>query len=97
MTLQFLQLQSSSHTRCILTPSHGLSDVETTAKIIPLSSQDYTSTIKNMADLGLSGGIIYAALIVRAAKKSGADKVLTFNIDDFSSLWPEGESHFVVP
>jgi predicted nucleic acid-binding protein len=72
-------------------------DVETTAKIIPLSSQDFISTIKNMADLGLSGGIIYDALIVRAAKKSGADKVLTFNIDDFSSLWPEGELHLVVP
>jgi predicted nucleic acid-binding protein len=72
-------------------------DVETTAKIIPLSSQDYISTIKNMADLGLSGGIIYDALIVRAAKKSGTDKVLTFNIDDFSSVWPEGEAHLVVP
>ncbi len=72
-------------------------DVETTAKIIPLSSQDYISTIKNMADLGLSGGIIYDALIVRAAKKSGADKVLTFNIYDFSSVWPEGEAHLVVP
>jgi predicted nucleic acid-binding protein len=73
-------------------------DVETTtAKIIPLSSQDYISTIKDMSDLGLSGGIIYDALIVRAAKKSGADKVLTFNIDDFSSVWPEGEAHLVVP
>jgi predicted nucleic acid-binding protein len=72
-------------------------DVETTAKIIPLSLQDYILTIKNMADWGLSGGIIYDALIVRAAKKSGADKILTFNIDGFSSLWPEGEAHLVVP
>ncbi|MEW6570530.1 MAG: PIN domain-containing protein [Nitrospirota bacterium] len=72
-------------------------DVETTAKIISLSSQDYISTIRNLADLGLSGGIIYDALIVRAAKKSGADKVLTFNVDDFSSVWPEGKSHLVAP
>lgn len=72
-------------------------DVETTAKVIPLSSQDYISTIKNIADLGLSGGIIYDALIVRAAKKSGADKVLTLNIDDFINVWPEGEANLVVP
>ncbi|MGQ9570483.1 MAG: hypothetical protein ACUVUQ_06515 [Thermodesulfovibrionales bacterium] len=72
-------------------------NVETVAKIILLSSQDYISTIKNMADLGLSGGIIYDALIVRAAKKAEADKVLMFNIDDFSSVWSEGKSNLVVP
>ena len=72
-------------------------NIETTARIVPLSSQDYISSIKNMADLGLSGGIIYDALIVKAAKKYKADKVLTFNIDDFSSVWPEGEAHLVVP
>lgn len=72
-------------------------NVETVAKIILLSSQDYISTIKNMADLGLSGGIFYDALIVRAAKKAGADKVLMFNIDDFSSVWSEGKSNLVVP
>jgi hypothetical protein len=47
--------------------------------------------------LGLSGGIIHDALIVKAAKKSKTDKVLMFNIDDFSSVWPEGEAHLVVP
>jgi predicted nucleic acid-binding protein len=72
-------------------------DVETPAKIVSLSSQDHISIIKDMADLGLSGGVIYDALIVRAATKSGANKILTFNINDFKSVWPEGEARLVVP
>ncbi len=72
-------------------------DIETIAKIVSFSSQDYISIIKRMADLELSGGVIYDALIVRAAQKSGADHVLTFNINDFKRVWPEGEVHIVVP
>lgn len=72
-------------------------DVESFAKIISLTSQDYFLIIKEMADSGLSGGIIYDALIVKAARKSIADKILTFNFSDFKELWPEGEAHLVVP
>lgn len=72
-------------------------DVESFAKIISLTSQDYLSIIKEMADSGLSGGIIYDALIVKAARKSIADKILTFNFSDFKELWPEGEARLVVP
>jgi hypothetical protein len=45
----------------------------------------------------LSGGIIYDALAVRAAQKSVIDKVLTFNIEDFKRIWPEGIEHIAVP
>ncbi|MEK6656809.1 MAG: PIN domain-containing protein [Nitrospirota bacterium] len=72
-------------------------NIEATAKIISLSSHDYIRIIENLADSGLSGGVIYDALIVKAAQKSGADKILTFNIDDFKRVWPEGETHLLVP
>lgn len=72
-------------------------NIEATAKIISLSSHDYITIIENLADSGLSGGVIYDALIVKAAQKSGADKILTFNIDDFKRVWPEGETHLLVP
>jgi predicted nucleic acid-binding protein len=72
-------------------------NIESTAKIIPLSAQDYISVIKNLSDSGLSGGIIYDALIVRAAQKADVKKVLTLNTDDFKRLWPEGESKLVTP
>ena len=50
-----------------------------------------------MADLGLSGGMVYDALIAKAAQKSGVERLLTFNADDLTRLWPEGEAFLYVP
>jgi len=72
-------------------------NIETSAKIISLSSSDYKSTVKHMSELGLAGGIIYDALIVKAAQKSGVERLLTFNADDFIRLWPRGEGFICVP
>lgn len=72
-------------------------NVETSATIISLSASDYRDTIKHMSELGLTGGIIYDALIVKAAQKSGVERLLTFNIDDFIRLWPGGESVIYIP
>lgn len=72
-------------------------DIETISKIVSFSPSDYSSVIKRMADLGLSGGVIYDAIIAKAAQKSGVDHILTFNIDDFKRVWPEGADHIVVP
>ncbi len=72
-------------------------NVETQAKIVSLSSLDYRHTVKRMADFGLSGGIVYDALIARAAQKSGIERLLTFNANDFIRVWPEGEPIIYVP
>ncbi len=73
------------------------SDVETLAKMVSLSPSEYSSVVKRMVDLGLSGGVIYDAIIAKAAKKSGVDHVLTFNIDDFKRVWPEGSDRLIAP
>ena len=62
------------------------------AKIVSLSPSDYLTTLRHVADLGLTGGIVYDALIARAAQKAGADKLVTFNPDHFRRVWPEGEA-----
>jgi predicted nucleic acid-binding protein len=72
-------------------------NIETSAKIISLSPSDYKDTIKYMSELGLTGGIIYDALIVKAAQKSGVERLLTFNADDFIRLWHGGESFIYIP
>ena len=72
-------------------------NVETSAKIISLSPSDYKDTVKHMSELGLTGGIIYDALIVKAAQKSGVERLLTFNADDFIRIWPGGESFIYIP
>jgi len=71
--------------------------VEPAASVISLSSSDYLTTIKRMSELGISGGAIYDALIVRAAQKAEADRVLTFNVSDFKRIWPEGAAHIAAP
>ena len=67
-------------------------NIETVAKIVPLSASDYAATLRRVADLGLTGGIVYDALIARAAQKAGAEKLVTFNADHFRHVWPEGEA-----
>lgn len=72
-------------------------NVEISAKMVSLSPSDYKSTVKHMADLGLSGGTVYDALVAKAARKSRVERVLTFNPDDFARVWPDGEAILFVP
>lgn len=72
-------------------------NVETLARLVPLSPSDYRYTVKRMADLGLTGVIIYDGLIARAAQKSKVERLLTFDADDFIRIWPEGKSVLFIP
>jgi predicted nucleic acid-binding protein len=54
-----------------------------TAKVIEISARDYHHVISMLAELNLSGGIIYDALVAYSAKKAKADYILTFNENDF--------------
>jgi predicted nucleic acid-binding protein len=72
-------------------------NIESSARIIPLSTSDYRTTIMKMAELGLSGGSSYDALIATVAQKVSADRLLTLNADDFYRVWPEGKDIISVP
>ena len=72
-------------------------NVETAARLISLSPSDYRDTVKQMSELGLTGGTIYDALIVKAAKKSKVERLLTFNSNDFRRVWPDGEDFIYIP
>ena len=72
-------------------------DVEIPAKLISLSPSDYGAVIRRLSDLGLSGGVVYDALIARAAQKAKVDRLLTANPEDFKRVWPEGASIITVP
>ncbi|MEK6673683.1 MAG: PIN domain-containing protein [Nitrospirota bacterium] len=61
-------------------------NIEKTATVVSLSPDDYTDTIRQLKDRGLSGGIVYDALIFKAAVKSGAEVLLTLNAADFTRL-----------
>ena len=72
-------------------------NVETPATIVPLSTADYRSVIRDLSERGIAGGSIYDALIAKAARKSSADRLLTFNPEDFERVWPEGAELIHVP
>ena len=53
-------------------------------------------------DLGLEPGVVLKikkvdALIVKAAKKSKVERLLTFNINDLKRVWPDGEHIITMP
>jgi predicted nucleic acid-binding protein len=72
-------------------------NLQATARIVPLTAADYWSTIQKMADMGLSGGTVYDALIAAVARRLSVDRLLTLNADDFRRVWPEGNQVIILP
>ena len=72
-------------------------NVEAHARVVTLSAGDYTRVIGALADREMPGGIVYDALIVKAAQKARADKLLTLNPRDFLRIWPEGDAVIASP
>lgn len=72
-------------------------NVTSLARIVSLSVSDYRKVVNEMSELGLSGGVIYDALIARAAAKAATDRLLTLNPSDFVRVWPEGSSRISSP
>lgn len=72
-------------------------NVEAVAHVIELNSQDYAAVLDDMAELGLSGGVIYDALAVRAARTWNATRILTLNESDFRRVWPDGDERIATP
>ena len=62
-------------------------NVERHAHLVSLTTTEYISTIKKVSELGLQGGIIYDALMVKASQKSKVQRVLTLNMKHFKRLW----------
>ena len=72
-------------------------NLESMARIVSLTTVDYRSTLERMAELGLSGGTVYDALIATVARRLSIDKLLTLNADDFRRVWPEGKQVITTP
>ena len=70
-------------------------NIEGIAKTMSLSSTEYKATIKKASELGLSGWIIYDALIAKVAEKSKTERILTFNLKHFGRVW-EGKKEALV-
>ena len=72
-------------------------NVSAGARLVPLAASDYDAVIREMAELSLAGGVVYDALIARAARKAGAERLLTLNPRDFLRVWPDGARIITTP
>lgn len=53
---------------------------------IALSAREYLELINQLGKAGTAGGQVYDALHLACAKKSGAERVFTFNLGHFRNL-----------
>jgi predicted nucleic acid-binding protein len=57
--------------------------------IIPLDEGDYASTLQGAADVRVTGGRVYDALLMCCARKSSAETIYTINESDFRRIAPD--------
>lgn len=57
--------------------------------VVPLLESDYARAIRDVAESGRTGGSVYDALHVAAAKKSDCERIYTYNISHFEPLSAE--------
>ena len=63
---------------------------------VTLDALEYGTVLSRMSTLGLSGGIVYDALHVRAAEVARVEKLYTFNRRDFIRIPPEPPVELVI-
>ncbi len=71
--------------------------INPSVSIVELSASDYQSSIQSVASMGLWSGIIYDAILARAAQKADVERLVTFNIKHFLQVWPQGSSIITSP
>ncbi len=54
--------------------------------VLSLSAKEYTQLIAKLGENGIVGGACYDMLHLECAEKSGAERIFTFNLDDFPRL-----------
>jgi predicted nucleic acid-binding protein len=57
--------------------------------VVALTAGDYAAVLESAAADGIDGGRTYDALLLKAAEKSGAARIVTFNVAHFQALAPQ--------
>ena len=66
--------------------------------VVSLTAAEYAEALESAALDGIDGGKTYDALLLKAAEKSGATRILTFNVTHFQTLSPTAiKSKIVAP
>jgi predicted nucleic acid-binding protein len=65
--------------------------------VVPLSAEDYTATLRETSRMGLSGGIVFDALLLACARKVSAERIYTWNLRHFVQVAPDLADRIVAP
>ncbi len=60
------------------------------SRVVALSIEEQVETVREIASQGLSGGVVYDALIAGVARSEQVDVLVTLNERHFRRVWPEG-------
>lgn len=63
-------------------------NVLATCEVVALSEDDYVSLLDHLADVGLTGGAVYDAILMHTAKRADVDQIVTLNESDFRRVYP---------
>ncbi|MFH1707074.1 MAG: PIN domain-containing protein [Planctomycetota bacterium] len=66
-------------------------------EVVALTADQYKTAVQAMAAAGLSGGAVYDAVIVAAARAAKADRLLTLNPADFKRIDPAFAAKVIEP
>ena len=58
-------------------------------QIVSLTEVEYLDTLRKAAEIGMSGPIIYDALLLACARKAKAKAIYTWNVRHFRAVAPD--------
>jgi len=81
-----------SEARAIIT-----TNIQRHFQLVAVTTGMYERALDVCVGRGLGGGKVYDALLIECARQSGADRVYTFNLQDFRRLAPDLADRIAAP
>jgi predicted nucleic acid-binding protein len=93
-TLTRLPGESRAHPRAAM---QFIESMQQHTTMITLDAGEYFETIDAMSRRGMSGAVIYDALILACARKVRAERIYTWNLRHFRAVAPDLAAKIVTP
>jgi predicted nucleic acid-binding protein len=65
--------------------------------VVALSAEEYAATLRETARMGLSGSIVFDALLLACARKVDAQRIYTWNLRHFQMVAPDLAERILTP
>lgn len=72
-------------------------NVESVARVVPVTAEDYRAAAQTVAELDAAAPAIHYAVLIQCAERVEADHLVTLHPRDYLRLWPNAEETVLVP